>query len=473
MSLRHPEKEIVPLSDIVDRVGILAAGGDEHVYSVSEISNAVHATVENRFCKVAVRGEISSIKKAGSGHTYFNLKDNHSLINTICWRGTHLPAGIEDGMEVTCYGSITTYKARSNYQLIAKKVTISGEGALLALLETRRKKLAAEGIFSSERKKALPKIPSLIGIITSVQGAVLQDILHRIKDRFPVDLLVYDVLVQGPNAEKEIVEAFKYFNALANDNVRNDDSIKRPDLLILARGGGSLEDLWTFNEDSVIYAVARSIIPVISAIGHETDNTLVDLASDMRAPTPTAAAEMAVPTSEEILKGIYMVGQKLDYIMQDSMGMLAHRIEVIHSGLSAFKQHLDQYITLISNYALRCDTSIRIILNNHHHKLVNTDHQKIYTRLIDNISVKNDTFAYKVKFLFKIFDTFIHNKITAMNHRSSLLRNYSYKNTIKRGFAVVRDINGNVVSKLSQVERAQALFIELSDGIVDVSADGG
>ncbi|MEQ8734735.1 MAG: exodeoxyribonuclease VII large subunit [Rhodospirillaceae bacterium] len=281
-------------------------------FTVSEVSSALKRTVEDAFGYVRIRGEISQPKVAGSGHCYMRLKDESAVIDAIIWRGSmsklsHRP---EEGMEVIASGRLTTYPGRSSYQIIIDSFELAGEGALLKLLEDRRKALATEGLFAEERKVPIPRLPQVIGVVTSPTGAVIRDILHRVKDRFPRHVLVWPVRVQGDGAAEEIAAAIAGFNALPEGG-----DIPRPDVLIVARGGGSLEDLWAFNEEVVVRAVAASAIPLISAVGHETDTTLIDFASDRRAPTPTAAAEMAVPVRLELVSQVQEHGVRLAQAM--------------------------------------------------------------------------------------------------------------------------------------------------------------
>src|SRR5438477_7464488 len=274
------------------------ARGNLPEYTVSELSLALKRSVEENFSHVRVRGEISGFKRHGSGHCYFVLKDSDAALDAVCWRQTaiRLPIKPEDGMEVVCTGRLTTYPGRSKYQLVVDSIALAGIGALLRILEERRQRLAAEGLFAAERKKKLPFLPEVIGIVTSPTGAVIRDILHRLADPFPRRVLLWPVAVQGEGAAAQIAAAIHGFNRLAAGG-----PVSRPDLLIIARGGGSLEDLMPFNEEIVVRAAAASVIPLISAVGHETDTTLIDHASDRRAPTPTAAAEMAVPVRLDLI----------------------------------------------------------------------------------------------------------------------------------------------------------------------------
>lgn len=270
------------------------AGDNSAPLSITAISQALKRTVEDRFGFVRLRGELSGVKRAASGHFYCSLKDEGAVIDAVMWKGQVQRLGFrpEDGIEVIATGKITTFPGRSKYQIVMESMEIAGEGALLALLEKTKARLEAEGLFDAGRKRALPYIPRTIGVVTSPTGAVIRDILHRLADRFPSHVLVWPVLVQGNGAAEQVAAAVRGFGAMPAET--------RPDLLIVARGGGSIEDLWAFNEEVVVRAVAASPIPVISAVGHETDTTLCDFAADRRAPTPTAAAEMAVPVRLEL-----------------------------------------------------------------------------------------------------------------------------------------------------------------------------
>ncbi|WP_353229409.1 exodeoxyribonuclease VII large subunit [Novosphingobium sp.] len=284
--------------------GLLAsetAGDNAPALSISELSQLLKRTVEDRFGFVRVRGELSGVKRAASGHLYLSLKDDGARLDGVMWRGSVQRLGFQpaDGVEVIATGKLTTYPGRSNYQIVIERMEVAGEGALLALLEKTKARLAAEGLFDSERKRPIPYLPRVIGVVTSPTGAVIRDILHRLRDRFPVHVLVWPVLVQGQGAGAQVAAAVRGFSDLAADG-----AIPRPDLVIVARGGGSIEDLWAFNEEVVVRAIAGCTIPVISAVGHETDTTLADFAADRRAPTPTAAAEMAVPVRAELIASL-------------------------------------------------------------------------------------------------------------------------------------------------------------------------
>lgn len=272
------------------------------VLTVSALSRQLKSQIEKQFAFVRVRGEISSLKRHSSGHTYFSLKDpgQEAVLNAICWRGTRTAVALEEGLEIIATGHLTTYPARSNYQIIVTEAEAAGQGALLKLLQERKQRLEAEGLFT--KRRPLPKFPRIIGVVTSPTGAVIQDILHRVSDRFPCRVLLWPVAVQGTGAAEQVARAIRGFNAMTE---------ARPDVLIVARGGGSLEDLWAFNEETVVRAAFESALPLISAVGHETDTTLIDYAADCRAPTPTAAAEMATPVATQLWEALASFRQRL------------------------------------------------------------------------------------------------------------------------------------------------------------------
>ncbi|MDE6224338.1 MAG: exodeoxyribonuclease VII large subunit, partial [Alphaproteobacteria bacterium] len=272
---------------------------EEIIFTVAEFSNLLKGTLEQTFKRIKIKGEIIGLKKHSSGTCYFDLKENFAgkdyILNCVLWKWTRINTKIEDGLEVIITGKITAYTGRSSYQITVEDVEVAGIGALLKIIEERKQKLATEGLFDLSHKKPIPKFPKIIGVITSPTGAVIRDIIHRITDRFPTRIIVYPVAVQGEGADKEITDAINNFNKLTHD---------KPDVLIVARGGGSMQDLMPFNEENVVRATYNSEIPIISAVGHETDTTLIDYASDLRAPTPTGAAEKAVPVRQEIILSI-------------------------------------------------------------------------------------------------------------------------------------------------------------------------
>jgi exodeoxyribonuclease VII large subunit len=292
--------------------------------SVSELSLALKRTVEDRFGHVRVRGEISGYKRAASGHIYFSLKDDNARLDAVMWKGgaARLPFAPEDGLEVVATGKLTTYAGRSNYQIVVDSLEVAGEGAMMLLFEKLKARLAAEGLFAPERKKKLPPLPRTIGVVTSPTGAVIRDILHRLADRFPTHVIVWPVLVQGEGAAAQISRAVNGFSAMPQNGPAT-----RPDLVIVARGGGSIEDLWAFNDEAVVRAVADCTIPIISAVGHETDTTLCDFAADLRAPTPTAAAEIAVPVRNDLLQRVGQLGLRMANSVRKHVDLAAERLE--------------------------------------------------------------------------------------------------------------------------------------------------
>ncbi|WP_343344216.1 exodeoxyribonuclease VII large subunit [Sphingomicrobium sp. XHP0239] len=314
-------------------------GDNAPAQSVSELSGALKRTVEDRFGHVRVRGEISGWKRAASGHCYFTLKDDRACIDSVLWKGSagRLAFRPEDGAEVIASGKLTTYPGRSKYQVVVETLELAGEGALMALLEKRRKAMAAEGLFDPTRKRALPFLPRVIGVVTSPTGAVIRDILHRLEDRCPTHVIVWPVQVQGESAAGQVAEAIAGFDALAPGG-----AVPRPDLLIVARGGGSIEDLWAFNEDIVVRAAAACSIPLISAVGHETDTTLIDHVADRRAPTPTAAAEMAVPVLAELRTALAERGRRLSDRMRAALQQRDERLATLSERLPTPQRLLER-----------------------------------------------------------------------------------------------------------------------------------
>ena len=299
-------------------------GDNAQPMSVSELSFALKRTVEDRFGHVRVRGEISGFKRAASGHIYFSMKDDNARLDAVMWKGgaARLPFAPEDGLEVVATGKLTTYAGRSNYQIVVESLEVAGEGAMMLLFEKLKARLAAEGLFAPDRKKKLPALPRTIGVVTSPTGAVIRDILHRLADRFPTHVIVWPVLVQGEGSAAQIARAVTGFS-----NMPDDGSVRRPDLVIVARGGGSIEDLWAFNDEAVVRAVANCTIPIISAVGHETDTTLCDFAADLRAPTPTAAAEVAVPVRSDLLQRVGQFGLRMSNCVRKRIDLAAERLQ--------------------------------------------------------------------------------------------------------------------------------------------------
>jgi exodeoxyribonuclease VII large subunit len=310
------------------RSGLLAnvpPGDNSPAITVGELAGSLKRVIEGAFGQVRVRGEISGFKRHSSGHCYFSLKDEAACIDAVIWRGNAnaLAFRPEDGAEVIATGKMTTYAGRSKYQLVIERLELAGEGALMALLERRRKALASEGLFDEARKRKLPFLPRVIGVVTSPTGAVIRDILHRLEDRCPTRVIVWPVPVQGEGASARIAGAIRGFG-----EIDGSPQLPRPDLLIVARGGGSIEDLWAFNEEEVVRAAAESPIPLISAVGHETDTTLIDHAADRRAPTPTAAAEIAVPVRAELFALVDELGRRTQQCLERMADRARERLEL-------------------------------------------------------------------------------------------------------------------------------------------------
>jgi len=418
---------------------------NQYEFSVSEISFALKKSVEENFSYVKVRGEISGFKRAASGHLYFSLKDEQSVLNTICWKGVSakLPFKPEDGIEVVAVGKISTYPGRSNYQLIVDRMEVAGVGALMALFEKRKKQLAAEGLFDESRKKELPYLPKTIGVVTSETGSVIRDILHRIKERFGVHVLVWPVLVQGEGAAEQVAEAIKGFN-----KIKQGGKIPRPDVLIVARGGGSLEDLWAFNEEIVARAVAASDIPLISAVGHETDTTLIDFVSDKRAPTPTAAAEIAVPVKADIIAYVYEVNQRLFAGITRYMDEKTSFLNALARGIISPKQMIGTMMQRLDDWSERLGESLPKLLEMKKSKLDMLTSDLKPNNILRSIEILKEK----------------------LNTNAKLLESYHYKKVLKRGFALVRDGKGKLVTSVGKVSNGMALDIEFNDGSVKATA---
>lgn len=397
------------------------------ILSVTEISLSLKSCVEQVFGHIRVRGEVVGVKKAPSGHTYFSLKDKDSVLSAVCWRGRDKVTNdaLQDGLEIICTGKLSTYPGRSNYQMIVEQAEPAGIGALLKLLNDRKIKLEKEGLFDVARKKAIPFLPTTIGVVTSPSGAVIRDIMHRLNDRFPRHVLLWPVLVQGEGAAEQIATAIKGFNAIPVDGLKTTNGIiLRPDVLIVARGGGSFEDLWCFNEEVVVRAVAESNIPLISAVGHETDTTLIDYASDLRAPTPTGAAEKAVPVRAELINKLQLtqgrMGDNLYRVLKDNQNQLetlSHRMPRLSDVVNLFFERLDDRSERLKNST---------------------------TNYIKNIENQTDSL-------------------------SKLLKSYSYHAVLERGFSLVTDNHGHILSSGRVAQTASALQITFADGHIQTT----
>jgi len=437
------------------------------VFSVTEISHAVKRTVEGAFTRVRVQGEISGFKRAASGHMYMTLKDEDAVIDGVCWRTTagRLAVDPEDGLEIIATGRITTYPGRSKYQLVIDQMEIAGEGALLKLLEDRKRKLAAEGLFDEDAKQPLPTLPMVIGVVTSPTGAVIRDILHRVRERFPVHVLVWSALVQGEGAAKQIAAGIDGFNALDGSG-----AVPRPDLLIVARGGGSLEDLWAFNEEIVVRAAAASDIPLISAVGHETDWTLIDLAADLRAPTPTAAAEIAVPVRADLMARIDEMNHRLIRAGSRIITDRTDRLRAMSRGLPRPDRMVDDRAQRLDDWSERLANSLTVGLERRERRVAGAAGGLIRPTAI--LRRAGEQLADRSSRLSRAWPRFQRQQEDRLRSAASLLESYSYKRTLDRGFALVTGTDGKPVKSTTQASPGDALSIEVSDGRIAARVDG-
>ena len=408
-------------------------------YSVSEISDSIKGTLENSFGYVKVRGEVSGLSKPASGHIYLNLKDDKAVIKAIIWRSAAARISFvpEDGLEVICSGKLTTgysdrYPGRSDYSIIVDSITPAGEGALMALLEQRKKKLAAEGLFEEQNKKSLPKYPETIGIVTSPTGAVIKDILHRLNERFPCNVILWPVPVQGQDAAQLISDAVDGFN-----NLSSKDEVNIPDLIIIARGGGSIEDLWPFNEEIVIRSVFKSNIPIVSAIGHETDTTLIDFVSDLRAPTPTAAAEISTPDKEELLRDISEKNNRLNY----SINLYLDNLK-------------DNFISIKD----KLPVSLKLFLNNLTSHFQNISQSLNFRVLGEQLKSSKVKLISLEESLLKAKNILVERLQKELDNKSMLLESLSYKSVLKRGYSVTRSSNKIIKSKQDLKDESELII---------------
>ena len=398
------------------------------VYSVSDASSLLKTVVETAFPRIRVRGELSQITRASSGHIYMTIKDANSAISAIIWRSTPVPFKLEDGLEVIITGRFTTYPARSNYQIIVSEIEMAGAGAILKMLEERKRKLAAEGLFDQARKKPLPRFPQTIGIVSSPTGAAFQDIQNRLRERFPVHVILYPATVQGATAAAEIAAGVEYFNRAKN-----------VDVIIVARGGGALEDLLPFSEECVVRAVAASEIPVVSGVGHEPDWMLIDFAADVRAPTPTGAAEIVVPTKLSLV-------QELDNLWHRMSGMFATRL---------------------ANARARMDS---IVIKNPTQLLMERE-QRLddLGRTLGILINAKITDATRKMEIISTFPNILQNKMTSLNqaimHIGQMLGSLGYKSVLQRGYAIVRNDKNQIISR---ADGGRPASIEFADGVVQI-----
>ncbi|MBL6840604.1 MAG: exodeoxyribonuclease VII large subunit [Pelagibacterales bacterium] len=438
-------------------------------YSVTELSTALKNTIEDKFGYVRIKGELSGINNHSSGHIYLTLKDENAVINGIIWRSSVAKIKIrpEEGLEVICTGKISTgynpgrYAGRSNYQITIDTMKPAGIGALMAILEERKEKLKSEGLFEIHHKKSIPKYPSTIGVITSPTGAVLQDIKHRVSERFPCNIILWPVPVQGNDAAELIENAIRGFNKIDKTS-----KISKPEVLILARGGGSIEDLWCFNEERIVRAVFDSSIPLISAVGHETDTTLVDYVSDIRAPTPTAAAEIATPSKDILFTELNENENRLNYSVKNLVNIARERILNIQKLFPDHKELFNLKLNELNNLKQRLPSSLKIFIQKEISNFQNSGSKL-------NLNILKEKIRNNQNSLLGISNQFLNNNknnflsySNRVNSASKLLESLSYKSVIKRGFAVIRNSSNKVIGKKTDIIRDNKLSVETKFGII-------
>ena len=439
-------------------------------WTVSELSAALKKTVEDAYGYVRVRGEVSGFKGASpSGHVYFRLKDDRAVLEGVVWKGTYgrMRVKPEEGLDVIVTGRLTTFAGSSKYQIVIDTLEPAGIGALMKLLEERKKKLAAEGLFDEARKQLLPFLPEVIGVVTSPTGAVIRDILHRLADRFPRRVLVWPVRVQGDASAAEVANAIRGFNALPEDGLP-----PRPDLIIVARGGGSLEDLWSFNEEIVVRAAAESMIPLISAVGHETDVTLIDFAADKRAPTPTAAAEMAVPVRSELIAELLSKARRALACWQRGQ---EHRRTELRAAARALPA-LDELLAVPRQRLDACAERLpRALIANaqFHHRQLTSVAARLSPRLLKlRLARSSEIVVALGQRSDRARANYLQRRRDRLRSAGQLLAAFSYRGVLARGFALVRDGAGHPLRSAAAVAAGMHMDIEFSDGRVSATADG-
>jgi exodeoxyribonuclease VII large subunit len=453
-------------------------------YSVSELAGAIKRVIEDGFGLVRVKGELGRVTRAASGHLYLDLKDENATISGVVWKGNvaRLAVAPEQGMEVVATGKLSTFPGQSKYQIIIDSLEPAGAGALMAILEERRKKLAAEGLFDAARKRPIPYLPEVIGVVTSPSGAVIRDILHRLRERFPRHVVVWPTLVQGKGAEAQIAAAIRGFNGLAAMG-----AVPRPDVIIVARGGGSLEDLWCFNEEIVVRATAESRIPLISAVGHETDTTLIDYAADLRAPTPSAAAEKAVPMRSELLGEVLNKQRRM--IAAESRRREERRIRLVSAArglgrpedaLGALAQRLDRAgDRLVAALRTRSDAAGRRFAGlagrfgpralalgfaRREAALAGLEKRMTRERLFRLIAEHRRALARDGDRLQSASARILVRPLQRLEAASGLLRSLSYRSVLDRGFSLVRNPDGKLARRAADLSAAGAVSLIFADG---------
>jgi exodeoxyribonuclease VII large subunit len=468
------------MSDLIEEDG---PRGNLPEMSVSEISGAVKRVIEGEFGRVRVRGELGRIARPRSGHVYLDLKDDRSVLAGVIWKGVaaRLAVAPEEGMEVVATGRLTTFGGQSRYQMVIEEMVPAGAGALMAMLEQRRKALAAEGLFDAGRKRALPYLPEVIGVVTSPTGAVIRDILHRLRERFPRKVLIWPVAVQGERCAPEVARAIAGFNALTPGG-----ALPRPDLIIVARGGGSVEDLWGFNDEAVVRAAAASAIPLISAVGHETDTTLIDHAADRRAPTPTAAAELAVPVRRDLIAWLEGQGARLVHAQGQAVGLRAQRLRDLARALprpgtltEGARQRCDTWgerlpaalIASVRMRRMRLSEGAGALRPSLLRRAVAGERQRLAaTAARLNLAALERETAQKRRDLGRAAQRLAEagrREMAARRDRLAALdrlrETLGYRATLERGYAVVRG-DGELVTTRVAAAQARALEIEFADG---------
>ncbi len=461
-----------------------APGQNTPEFTVSEISGEVKRTLEGSFGRIRVKGEVGRVFTARSGHIYYDIKDDRSVLACTTWKGQIAGLSVvpEEGLEVVVTGRLTAFGGQSKYNMNVDEVSVAGQGALMALLEKRKKQLAAEGLFDDSRKQALPYLPRFIGVVTSPSGAVIRDILHRLRDRFPRKVLVWPVAVQGKNCAQEVAHAIQGFNQMTPGG-----ALPRPDLIIVARGGGSIEDLWGFNEEIVARAAAASQIPLISAVGHETDTTLIDFVSDRRAPTPTAAAELAVPVRLELAawindqgaRAVRAAGQAVQH-RQQRLSDLSRAMPRPERLLETPRQRLDQVADRLPNAltagvqrhrlhlseisaSLRPAT-LRQLVDRRHDALRNLSARLTLRPIQQEVIRKQDQLQQLGQRLTLAHSARVARQRQGLDAASRQLEILSYKATLARGYAVVRNADGVVTTRAQAQASDSALRVEFTDG---------
>ncbi|MAX60605.1 MAG: exodeoxyribonuclease VII large subunit [Rhodobiaceae bacterium] len=424
-------------------------------YTVSELSTSIKRIIEDNFDYIRLKAEVGRVSKPKSGHIYLDLKDDTSVISGIIWKGSVNKLNIlpEEGLEVVCTGKVTTYAGQSKYQIIIENIEPYGVGALMALLEKRKEKLLKENLFDDNFKKQIPFLPQRIGVITSPTGAVIRDILHRIEDRFPVNITVWPVKVQGDSSPEEIIDAIEGFHLLDQSN------LEKPDVIIIARGGGSVEDLWGFNDEALVRKVFDSKIPIISAIGHETDTTLIDLVADLRAPTPTAAAEMAVPVRKILITSVEDSYERIK-------NYINNKIEFEERSLLLLDKAIPKIEVMLKNYNLRYKKASSIL----NISLVSMikHYQDIFLRktvsfkanmLTKNFNFTKDDFLEVSKSLINSTVNIFDKKTNSLQLQSGLLDVLSHNSVLKRGFAIVKDKKSKIITSSKKIKEDEELMI--------------